>query len=119
MIVLVFQLHIKLYGCVYTVHKIHSANIYMAHLEEEFLLKNALDYSPTFYRRYVDDTFCLFKEKDHIKRFMNFMNGIDAAIQFDMELEHQDKLSFLDTIIKRNVNNLYPDVSNKYVYIYM
>ena len=26
---------------------------------------------------------------------------------------HQDKLSFLDTIIKRNVNNLYPDVSNK------
>ena len=89
------------------------ANIYMAHLEEEFLLKNALDYSPTFYRRYVDDTFCLFKEKDHIKRFMNFMNGIDAAIQFDMELEHQDKLSFLDTIIKGNVNNLYPDVSNK------
>ena len=44
---------------------------------------------------------------------MNFMNGIDAAIQFDMELEHQDKLSFLDTIIKRNVDNLYPDVSNK------
>ena len=89
------------------------ADIYMAHLEEEFLLKNALDYSPTFYRRYMDDTFCLFKEKDHIKRFMNFMNGIDAAIQFDMELEHKDKLSFLDTIIKRNVNNLYPDVSNK------
>ena len=56
------------------------ANIYMAHLEEEFLIKNTLDYSPTFYRRYVDDTFCLFKEKDHIKRFMNFMNGIDAAI---------------------------------------
>ena len=82
------------------------ANIYMAHLEEEFFLKNALDYSPTFYRRYVDDTFCLFKEKDHIKRFMNFMNGIDAAIQFDMGLEHQDKLSFLDTSIKRNVNNL-------------
>ena len=48
------------------------ANIYMAHLEEEFLLKNTLDYCPTFYRRYVDDTFCLFKEKDHIKRFYEF-----------------------------------------------
>ena len=36
------------------------ANIYMAHLEEEFFFKNSLPFSPTFYRRYVDDTFCLF-----------------------------------------------------------
>ena len=33
------------------------ANVYMAHLEEEFYFKESQDFSPTFYRRYVDDTF--------------------------------------------------------------
>ena len=59
------------------------ANIYMAHLEEEFLLKNNHIFSPTFYRRYVDDTFCLFKTNDHVQKFLEFINSIDPAIQFD------------------------------------
>ena len=89
------------------------ANIYMAHLEEEFLLKNNLLFSPTFYRRYVDDTFCLFRTRDHVQKFLAFINFIDPAIQFDSEVELNDELPFLDTLIKRHANNLYPEISTK------
>ena len=89
------------------------ANIYMAHLEEEFLLKNNHIFSPTFYCRYVDDTFCLFKTNDHVQKFLEFINSIDPAIQFDSEVELNDELPFLDTLIKRKANNLYPEISTK------
>ena len=37
------------------------------------------------YRRYVDDTFCLFREREHATKFMEFISSIDPAIQFEME----------------------------------
>ena len=89
------------------------ANIYMVHLEEEFLLKKNHIFSPTFYRRYVDDTFCLFGMSDHVQKFLEFINSIDPAIQFDSEVELNDKLPFLDTLIKRKSYNLYPEISTK------
>ena len=89
------------------------ANIYMAHLEEEFLLKNNHIFSPTFYRRYVDDTFCLLRMSDYVQKFLEFINSIDPAIQFDSEVELNDELPFLDTLIKRKSNNLYPEISTK------
>ena len=89
------------------------ANVYMAHLEEEFFFKTAMEFSPTFYRRYVDDTFCLFRKKEHIQQFVDFMNSIDSSIQFEMEVEIQDQLSFLDTVVSRNTNNTYPEINTK------
>ena len=87
------------------------ANIYMAHLEEEFYFNESRDFSPTFYRRYVDDTFCLFKKLEHADQFMSFINTVDPSIQFDMELEVNSQLPFLDTVVKRNNNNVFPDIS--------
>ena len=93
------------------------ANIYMAHLEEEYFLKNTLEFSPSFYSRYVDDTFCLMKEESHVNSFLEFINNINSQIQFDVELENDGKLAFLDTVISRPVNNsvknCYPDISTK------
>ena len=89
------------------------ADIYMAHLEETAFLKDALDFSPVFYRRYVDDTFCLFKERSHVQRFLDFINKVDESIQFDVEHEHNSSLSFLDTVVTRDNNKTYPDISNK------
>ena len=86
------------------------ANIYMAHLEEEYILKTQHHFSPSFYRRYVDDTFCIIHTKDHVDPFLNFINGIDDSIKFDKELEADDRLPFLDTVVKRSLNNVYPDV---------
>ena len=87
------------------------ANIYMA---EEYILKTQHHFSPSFYRtrRYVDDKFCIFRTKDHVDPFLNFINGIDdsISIKFDKELEADDRLPFLDTVVKRSLNNVYPDV---------
>ena len=63
------------------------ANIYMAHLEEEYFLKYKHPFSPSFYRRYVDDTFCIFRDENHIDLFLGFINSIDESIQFDKECE--------------------------------
>ena len=86
------------------------ANICMAHLEEEYILKAQHPFSPSFYRRYVDDTFCIFRTKDHVDPFLDFINGIDESIKFDKELETDDRLPFLDTVAKRSLNYVYPDV---------
>ena len=89
------------------------ANVYMAHLEEEFILKSSQSFNPTMYRRYMDDTFCLFREREHATKFLEFINSIDPAIQFEMEDEVDDRLSFLDTVIKRSSNNPYPEINTK------
>ena len=39
------------------------------------------------------------------------MNSIDSSIQFEMEAEIQDQLSFLDTVVSRNTNNAYPEIN--------
>ena len=91
------------------------ANVHMAHLEEEFILKSSQPFNPTIYRRYVDDTFCLFREREHATKILEFINSIDPAIQFKMEdkVELDDRLSFLDTVIKRSSNNPYPEINTR------
>ena len=87
------------------------ADIYMAHLEEQHFLKQVLPCSPTFYRRYVDDAFALFTDRNHVDPFLAFINSIEPSIQFDVEHENNDTLSFLDTNVTRASNHLYYDVS--------
>ena len=89
------------------------ANIYMAHLEEHHFLQTALNINPSFYRRYVEDTFCLFENRNQVQRFLEYINSINGSTQFDIEYETNDSLSFLDTTISRSSNNMYPDVSTK------
>ena len=89
------------------------ANIYMAHLEEHHFFNTAVNISSSFYHRYVDDTFFLFENKNHVQRFLDYINSVDDSIQFDVEYENNDSLSFLDTIIARSSNNMCPDVSTK------
>ena len=86
-------------------------NIWMAHLEEKFILTSAL--SPQFYRRYVDDTFCLFKKQADVHLFHDYLNSIDVSTQFDVETESDGQLAFLDTIVSHNDNNHYPDTSTR------
>ena len=68
-------------------------------------------FSPILYRRYVDDTFCIFRELEHAELFLSFINNVDPAIQFDKEAESNGELAFLDTIVKRKDNNAFPDIS--------
>ena len=45
------------------------------------------------YRRYVDDIFVLFKSKEHLKLFVNYMNSKHSNIKFTFETE--DSNNFL------------------------
>jgi len=86
------------------------ANIWMAHLEETFI--HGHECFPSFYRRYVDDTFCVFRDEEQASRFFDFLNSIHGSTKFDMEMEEDGKLSFLDTVVSKTSNGV-PDVSTK------
>ena len=75
------------------------ADIFMCHLEETSILTS--DLSPEFYRRYVDDTFCLFSNKEDAIKFLDYINIIHPSIKFDMELENNNKLEFQDIVVER------------------
>ena len=61
------------------------ANIFMANLEETKIIGSP--HCPTYYRRYVDDTFCLFKDRDTANKFFDHINTLHPSIKFDLEIE--------------------------------
>ncbi|KAL5246892.1 hypothetical protein ACHWQZ_G018935 [Mnemiopsis leidyi] len=89
------------------------ANIFMAHLEESMIFCGPNIVQPTFYRRYVDDTFCLFTTKEEAERFLVFINNLHPNIQFEMETESDGKLEFLDTVVERRPDSTSHRTSTK------
>ena len=58
-------------------------------------------FKPVFYRRYVDDTFLLFRDHSHIKLFFDYLNCKHDRIRFTCETENNNSLSFLDISVCR------------------
>ena len=58
-------------------------------------------FKPVFYRRYIDDTFLLFRDKSHVELFHKYLNEQHPNIKFTYEVERSKKLSFLDITITR------------------
>ena len=52
-----------------------------------------------FYRRYVDDTFCLFNDEKDALEFFQHINDKHPNIRFTMETEINHKLPFLDVLL--------------------
>ena len=61
-------------------------------------------YRPVFYRRYVDDTFLVFRDQSHIPLFLQYMNSKHQNIKFTSEVENDRTISFLDISVT-NVDN--------------
>jgi len=76
------------------------ANIFLCHMEETLMSKSR--YFPLFYRRYVDDTFALFKTKRSANQFLEFINTLHPSIKFTMDVEQDGKLNFLDTVVDKS-----------------
>ena len=74
------------------------ANLFLGHYENIWL-NNYQGPSVQFYRRYVDDTFCLFNDERHALLFFNFLNSQHLNIKFTMEKETNKMLAFLDVCI--------------------
>ena len=49
-----------------------------------------------FYKRYVDDIFCIFDRKEHADAFLEYLNKQHVCIKFTVEEEENSKLPFLD-----------------------
>ena len=80
------------------------ANIWMAHLEEtEF--RHSEFYPKEFYGRYVDDIFCLFRDRSDVEKFHNFINSIHPSTKFEVEHESGDQITFLDTVVRRSATS--------------
>ena len=89
------------------------ANIFMCFYEKVWLSDCPPHFKPIFYRRYIDDTFLLFRDKSHLPEFLNYLNAKHPNIKFTFECENNGTLSFLDTKISRENNNFVSSVYRK------
>ncbi|CAF0888090.1 unnamed protein product [Didymodactylos carnosus] len=79
------------------------ANLFMNEIEKE--IDNYGGKKPDLYLRYVDDVFAVIHgtQKD-IHGLLKFRNKLDTRIKFTVEVQNQNKLSFLDVMVER-LNN--------------
>ena len=77
------------------------ANAFLCYYEKTWLNECPSQFKPVVYRRYVDDIFVLFKSKEHLKLFVNYMNSKHKNIKFNFETEDSNNFSFLDVKITR------------------
>ena len=74
------------------------ANLFMGH-HENIWLQNYSKSKVSFYRRYVEDTFCLFNSEQDTFSFFDFINKQHPNITFSMEKEANNRLAFLDVLV--------------------
>ena len=89
------------------------ANIFKCHFENIWLKNCPSHFKPRVYRRFVDDTFLLFRSKDHVEKFKNYLNKQHKNIKFRSEIEEIGSLSFLDIKISRENNKFVTSVYRK------
>ena len=89
------------------------ANVFLCYHEKIWLQNCPSDFKPVIYRRYVDDTFLLFRSKHHIEKFRNYLNRQHKNIKFTSETENENSFSFLDIKITRDHNKFMTSVYGK------
>ena len=70
-------------------------NAFMCHFENIWSENCQSYFKPIVYKRFVDDTFLLFKSKYHIEKFRNYLSKQQESIKFISEIEKNGSLSFL------------------------
>ena len=95
------------------------ANFLLGHLETEmwnkingYIPPSSNVTCPALYIRYVDDVFCVFRENDDHKPFMNALNGLHTSISFTCEVGGSS-MPFLDILIELKSNNFHSTVYRK------
>ena len=86
------------------------ANVFMCHFENIWLENCPSHFKPIVYWRVVDDTFLLFRSKDHVNKFRKYLNKQHKNIKFTSEIEENDLLSFLYIKISRENNKFVTSV---------
>ena len=76
------------------------ANLFMGHHEQNWISEFQGN-KPIVYKRYVDDTFCLFENERDAKEFLEYLNKQHPNIKFTAEPEIDGVLPFLDISIEK------------------
>ena len=76
------------------------ANLFMGYHENNWI-NDYQGIKPNFYKRYVDDIFCLFNKKEDAALFLEYLNKQHSNIKFTDESEINGSLPFLDVKISR------------------
>ena len=70
------------------------ANNFLCHCEKEWLESCPAKYKHKLYKKCVDDIFVMFQSRDHVKKFVDYMNTKCPIIRFIFEIEYQNSFSF-------------------------
>ena len=89
------------------------ANAFMCHWEKKWLEDCPNQFKPLLYRRYVDDTFLIFRSPDHINLFLNYLNSKHENIEFTCDTEIDKTLPFLDINITREDSSFNTSIYRK------
>lgn len=79
------------------------ANLVMEDLEDNVIQK--LQFQVPFYKRYIDDIIMAIPN-NKINETLNLFNSYNPNLQFTVEIEINNTISFLDILLKRDSNNI-------------
>ncbi|XP_041460800.1 uncharacterized protein LOC121411955 [Lytechinus variegatus] len=89
------------------------ANLFMEAFEERALSSCPPDCAPRVWKRYVDDTFII-THRSAADDLLSHMNAQQPSIRFTMEMECNERIAFLDTLVHRDTSGrLYTTVYRK------
>ena len=70
------------------------ANFFLGFLEQKYFTE-CNNVKPTFYVRYVNDTFIFFNNKNHIEQFVAYLSTWHKNLKFTYEIENNFMLFFI------------------------
>ena len=73
----------------------------MKHHETIWLDNCPLSFRPVLYKLYLDDTLLLFRSRDHIVPFLNYLNSQHPLIKFSHDIEVNNWFLFLDVKVEK------------------
>ena len=92
------------------------ADCFLGYFEQQWLRDCPLVFKPLYYRRYVDDTFLIFKRPSHVELFLDYLNSKHRNIKFTSEVEIEGKISFLDILVTKGREGFSTSVYRKNTY---
>jgi hypothetical protein len=81
------------------------SNLYMEHFKK--LALNSALHKPSLWLRYVDDTLVVWPHgPDRLQNFFSYLNSLRPSIQFNVEIQPDSVIPFLDVLIIRKGTTL-------------
>ena len=81
-------------------------NVLLCHSEKDWLDNCPSHFKPIVYRSYVDNSFALFRSKEYLLPFVDYMNKQHRCIKFSSETEQNNSFFFRDINVTVKITNL-------------